>query len=90
VQNKKKKPFHAGSSSQAKDKAQAPKERIVPFSRMLSELKEAIKFIGDEPHDGRWLLVFYHHVYLGIPLGRWMIVGRCRDQEHDGASNTSV
>jgi hypothetical protein len=34
--------------------------------------------------------MFYRHVYLEIPLDRWMIVGRCRDQEHDGASNTRV
>ena len=30
------------------------------------------------------------HVYLGIPLGRGMFVGRHRDQEHDGASNTET
>ena len=52
MQNKKKKPFHAGSSSQAKDKAQAPKERIMPFSRMLSELEEAIEFIGRSSEIG--------------------------------------
>ena len=38
----------------------------------------------------RSMLVFYRHVYLGIPLGREMIVGDCRDQEHDGTSNTMV
>ena len=36
----------------------------------------------DLPHGGCQLSVFYHHTYLGIPLGRWMIVGSHRDQEH--------
>ena len=48
------------------------------------------RIIGDRPHGGRQLSVFYCHIYLGIPLGRWMFVGSRRDQEHDGASNTRV
>jgi len=48
------------------------------------------RIIGDRPHGGRQLSVFYYHVYLGIPLGIWMFVGSHRDQEHDGVSNTRV
>ena len=41
--------------------------------------------------DGRpYLSVFYSRVYLGIPLGREMIVGDRWDKKHDGTSNIRV
>jgi len=48
------------------------------------------RIVGDVPHGGRKLSVFYRRVYLGIPSGREMIMANRRDQEHDGASNTRV
>ena len=43
---------------------------------------------ADTAHPCRAMSLFYSHVYLGIPVGRRMVMGTHRDQEHDGASNT--